>query len=53
MSLKASEPFSTAKVGTFGASNEGQPTGVAEAEADHLQRDFAALSNNPTKLKPL
>lgn len=36
----------------LGASNEGQPTGVDEAEADHLQRDFAALSNNPTKLQP-
>jgi ATP-dependent DNA helicase RecG len=36
----------------LGASNEGQPTGVDEAEADHLQRDFAALSNNQTKLHP-
>lgn len=36
----------------LGANNEGQPTGVDEAEADHLQRDFAALSNNPTKLQP-
>jgi ATP-dependent DNA helicase RecG len=36
----------------LGASNDGQPTGVDEAEADHLQRDFAALSNNPTKLQP-
>lgn len=36
----------------LGASNEGKPTGVEEAEADHLQRDFAALSNNPTKLHP-
>jgi ATP-dependent DNA helicase RecG len=36
----------------LGASNNGQPTGVDEAEADHLQRDFAALSNNPTKLQP-
>jgi ATP-dependent DNA helicase RecG len=36
----------------LGASNDGQATGVDEAEADHLQRDFAALSNNPTKLQP-
>lgn len=36
----------------LGASNEGKPTGVEETEADHLQRDFAALSNNPTKLYP-
>jgi ATP-dependent DNA helicase RecG len=36
----------------LGASNTGQPTGVEEAEVDHLQRDFAALSNNPTKLHP-
>jgi ATP-dependent DNA helicase RecG len=28
------------------------PTGVDEVEADHIQRDFAALSNNPTKLQP-
>jgi ATP-dependent DNA helicase RecG len=36
----------------LGASNDGKPTGVEEGEADHLQRDFAALSNNPTKLHP-
>ncbi|NML67974.1 ATP-binding protein [Hymenobacter sp. RP-2-7] len=36
----------------LGARNDGTPTGVEEAEADHLQRDFAALSNNPTKLQP-
>lgn len=36
----------------LGASNTGQPTGVEESEADNLQRDFAALSNNPTKLQP-
>ncbi|OGX86778.1 hypothetical protein BEN47_12395 [Hymenobacter lapidarius] len=36
----------------LGADNAGAPLGVDEAEADHLQRDFAALSNNPTKLQP-
>lgn len=36
----------------LGARNDGTPTGVEEAEADNLQRDFAALSNNPTKLQP-
>jgi ATP-dependent DNA helicase RecG len=33
--------------------NDGTPTGVAEEAADALQRDFAALSNNPNKLQPV
>ncbi len=36
----------------LGARNDGTPTGVEEAEADHLQRNFAALSNNLAKLPP-
>ena len=37
----------------LGVRNDGTPTGVAEEAADALQRDFAALSNNPTKLQPV
>ena len=36
----------------LGADNDGTPLGVDEAAADQLQRDFVALSNNPTKLQP-
>lgn len=36
----------------LGVRNDGTPVGVAEEAADALQRDFAALSNNPNKLQP-
>ena len=36
----------------LGVRDDGTPIGVAEEAADALQRDFAALSNNPNKLQP-
>ena len=36
----------------LGARDDGTAVGVVEEAADALQRDFAALSNNPTKLQP-
>ena len=37
----------------LGVDDNGQIVGVDEAAADTIQRDFATLSNNPTKLQPV
>ena len=37
----------------LGARDDGTPIGIPEGTIDALQRDFAALSNNPNKLQPV